>query len=122
MEYLYMQQAMPKNATGVEVTLDTIDPNGNFVHIGTATSDMSGLFSHMFTPEVPGKYTIIATFAGSASYFSSYAETAIGVDEAPPVSPPPEYPQPIDNTMTIIGATIAIIIAVALVGVWIKKK
>jgi hypothetical protein len=76
----------------------------------------------MFTPEVPGKYTIIATFAGSESYWSSYAETAIGVDEAPPATAPPEYPQPIDNTLTIVGATIAIIIAVALVGIWIKRK
>ena len=83
MEYLYEQQAMPTNAKGVEVTLDAIDPNNNFVHIGTATSDTSGLFSYVFTPEIPGKYTIIATFAGSKSYYSSYAETAIGVSEAP---------------------------------------
>jgi outer membrane protein assembly factor BamB len=122
MEYLYMQKPCPANVKGVEVTLDTVDPNGNFVHIGTVTSDASGLFSHMFTPEVPGKYTIIATFAGSESYWSSYAETAIGVDEAPPATAPPEYPQPIDNTLTIVGATIAIIIAVALVGIWIKRK
>ncbi len=53
-----MQQAMPSNAKGVEVTLDTVDPNGNFVHIGTVTSDISGKFSYMWTPEVPGKYTV----------------------------------------------------------------
>jgi hypothetical protein len=115
MEYLYMQQPRPQNATGVEVSLDTLDPNGNFVHIGTATSDMSGTYSYMWKPEVPGKYTVIATFVGSKSYGSSYAETAIGVDEAPPATAMPEYPQPIDNTLTIVGTGIAIIIAIAIV-------
>jgi hypothetical protein len=122
MEYLYMQQGIPGNATGVEVTLDTVDPNGNFVHIGTATSDMSGTFSYMWKPEVPGKYTVIATFVGSKSYGSSYAETAIGVDEAPPATAMPEYPQPIDNTLTIVGTGIAIIIAIAIAIVLIRRK
>jgi hypothetical protein len=122
MEYLYARQAMPKNATGVEVSLDTLDPNGNFIHIDTVTSDASGMFSHMFTPEVPGKYTIIASFAGSKSYYGSYAETAIGVSEAPPSTAPPEYPQPIDPTLTIVGTGIAMIIAIAVAAIWIKKK
>jgi hypothetical protein len=122
MEYLYMQQACPTTATGVDVTLDTLDPNGNFIHIGTVTSDMSGGFKKMFTPEVPGEYTIIATFAGSESYGSSYAQTYIGVSEAPPATAAPEYPQPIDNTMTILYATIAIIIAIAIVGILLLRK
>jgi hypothetical protein len=122
MEYIYAKQEMPKNATGVEVSLDTLDPNGNFVHIETATSDESGLFSYKWTPEVPGKYTVIASFVGSNSYYGSYAETAVGVDEAPPVTPPPEYPQPYDYTMHFVYAVIAIIIAVAIVGIWIKRK
>jgi hypothetical protein len=112
MEYVYMQKPIPKDATGVTVSLDTLDPNGNFVHIDTVATDTSGLYSHMFTPEVPGKYTIIATFVGSNSYYGSYAETAIGVDEAPPATPAPEYPQPFDFTLPIVGTGIAIIIAV----------
>ncbi|MCW4044901.1 MAG: PQQ-binding-like beta-propeller repeat protein [Candidatus Bathyarchaeota archaeon] len=122
MEYVYMQKPCPTNVKGVQVTLDTLDPNGNFVHIGTATSDMSGNFGHAFVPEVPGKYTIIATFAGSESYYPSYAETFIYVDEAPPATEPPAYPQPIDPTMTIVAATIAIIIAVAIVGILLLRK
>jgi len=123
MEAVYMQQPMPTNATGVEVTLDAIDPNNNFVHIGTVTSDTSGLFHCAWkTPDVPGEYTVIATFAGSESYYASYAETAMVISEAPPATPPPAYPQPIDPTWTIVGIGITIIIAVALVGVWIKKK
>jgi len=34
-------------------------------------------------PDIPGKYTVIATFAGSASYYGSYVETTFGVEEAP---------------------------------------
>jgi hypothetical protein len=126
MEYLFMDQGIPADAKGVEVTLDTIDPNGNYVHIGTVTSDITGAYGYAFTPEVPGTYQIIATFAGSKSYGASFAQTYITVDEAPPATAPPEYPQPIDPTMTIVYAAvaiiIAIIIAVVLVGIWIRRK
>jgi hypothetical protein len=126
MEYQYEQQSMPNNATGVEVSLDTLDPNGNFIHIDTVTSDTSGMFKKMWTPEVPGEYTVIATFAGSKSYGGSYAETTIGVEETPPATPPPEYPQPIDNTMVIVAMGIAIIIAVivsvAIATMILKKR
>jgi hypothetical protein len=122
MEYLYMQQAMPANAKGVDVSLDTLDPNGNFVHIDTVTSDASGMFKKMFTPEVPGEYTIIASFVGSKSYYGSYAETAAGVVAAPPPTEPPTYPQPIDPTMTIVAMGIAIIIVVAIAIVLILRK
>jgi hypothetical protein len=122
MEFLYMQKSCPTNGTGVEVTLDTIDPNGNFVHIDTVTSDMSGMFKKMWTPEVPGEYTVIATFAGTNSYGSSYAETAVGVVEAPPATAPPEYPQPIDNTWTIVGVGIVLLIAIVIVGILILRK
>jgi len=104
MEYLYQQQPMPADATGVKVTLDAIDPNGNFISIGTATSDMSGFYSYMWEPEHEGKYTIIATFEGSESYWSSYAETAIGVTEAPspaaPIEPEPTEPEPTEPEPT----------------------
>jgi hypothetical protein len=114
MEYLYEQQACPATVTGVEVSLDTLDPNGNFVHIDTVTSDASGTFGYMYKPEVPGKYTIIATFAGSNSYYGSYAETYVGVTEAPPPTAPPE-PIVFPPTETyILYATIAIIIAIAI--------
>ena len=71
MKYVYMQFARPTDATGVEVTLDTIDPNGNYLHIGNTTSDASGMYSYQWTPEIPGKYTVIATFAGTDSYYAS---------------------------------------------------
>ena len=115
MEYLYMQRPVPTDARGVEVSLDTIDPNGNFVHIDNATSDAAGKFSYLFKPDVPGKYTIIATFYGSKSYGSSSAETAIGVTEAPETPETPGSPQ--DMTGTYVAyAAVAIIVAIAVVG------
>ncbi len=45
MEYLYMQKPCPQNAQGVEVKLETLDPNNNFYEIGRATSDASGFYS-----------------------------------------------------------------------------
>jgi len=123
MLYVYKQFPRPATATGVEVTLDTVDPNGNWIHIGTVTSDSSGMFKKMWTPEVPGEYTVIATFAGSKSYWPSYAETAIGVEEAPPAAPTPTPAAPLPPyEMYTIGTGIAIIIAVAIVGLLLRKR
>ena len=126
MAYLYMQQPAPSNAKGVEVSLDTIDPNGNLVHIGTVSSDSSGMFKKMFKPEVPGEYTIIATFAGSKSYGSSKAETAIGVEEAPQATP---AQTPASQSLAdmyfvpaIAGLFVLIIIVLALVILLILRK
>lgn len=122
MEYMFMQQAKPADAKGVEVSLDTVDPNGNYVHIGTVTSDINGNYGCAFKPEVPGMYQIIATFAGSKSYYGSSATTYMSVGEAPAEKAPAEYPQPIDPTLTIVGVGIAIIIAVAIVGILLYRK
>ncbi|HTY73959.1 MAG TPA: PQQ-binding-like beta-propeller repeat protein, partial [Candidatus Nanoarchaeia archaeon] len=87
MEYLYEGQVKPTNATGVPVSIDSIDPNGNTVHLGDAVSDSNGLYSLAWTPpDVPGKYTVVATFAGSNSFYSSQAETALYVGQAPPAA------------------------------------
>jgi outer membrane protein assembly factor BamB len=125
MEYLYMQQPCPTNATGVEVTLDAIDPNGNYIHIGNTTSDAYGNFGYAWTtPDIPGKYAIIATFAGSESYYASYAETYAVVSQAPAATPTPTPAA--DTTMTIIGTGvgtgIAVIIAIAIAVVLILRK
>jgi hypothetical protein len=117
MEYLYMQQTMPFNVKGVTVSLNALDPNGNFVPIGTVTSDASGMFKKSFTPEIPGDYTIVASFAGSKSYGSSSAETAISVSEAPsPTNAPTTAPQSMAD-IYFLPVSIAIIIAIIVVGI-----
>jgi hypothetical protein len=116
MEYVYMQKPRPTDATGVPVTIDVVDSNGNYRNIGTATSDSSGSFSLTWQPDIEGNYTVIATFAGSESYWPSYAETSFAADPAPEVTPEPT-PMPTSNTeMYVMGFGIAMIIAVALVG------
>jgi hypothetical protein len=116
MEYVYMQKPRPMDATGVEVTLSVLDANGNFREIGKTTSDSSGFYSFKWTPDIPGKFTVYASFAGSESYWPSNAETAFAVDPAPE-APPVVEPQPLPPTeMYVLGSAIAIIIAVAVVG------
>ena len=116
MKYVYMQFPRPMDTIGVEVTLSVLDPNGNVYDIGTATTDSSGFFSLLWEPLVPGKYTVYATFAGSKSYYASFSETAIGVEEAPEATPPPTPPPAPATDMYVLGSTIGIIIAIVVVG------
>ena len=110
-----MQAVRPSNITGVPVTISVIDANNNYRTIGTVISDSAGFFSYQWTPDISGKYTVIATFAGSESYGSSHAETAFAVYEAA-AEPTPEYPQPVDNTMTIVYVGVALGVLIAVVG------
>ncbi|MDH5266315.1 MAG: PQQ-binding-like beta-propeller repeat protein [Candidatus Bathyarchaeota archaeon] len=124
MEYLHMQKSIPAEVTGVPVSLDTFDPNGIFVHIGDVTTDMSGTFGCMWTPEVPGEYTVMATFMGDDSYGSSWAETHVGVEEAPEAPPEPE-PQEEPAYLTIdlaIIAAVAVAIIIGIVNLWALRK
>jgi outer membrane protein assembly factor BamB len=122
MLYVYKQFSKPTNTTGVPVSIDAVDPNGNSVHIGTTVSDFSGKFAYEFTPTVAGTYTIYATFSGSGAYYGSYAENSLAVSAAPV---PTATPTPIANPpyeMYTIGMGVAIIIAIAVVGLFLAKK
>jgi hypothetical protein len=80
------------------------------------------MFKKMWKPDIPGEYTVIATFAGSDSYYASYAETAFGVTEAAAATPTPT-PLALPPTETYFAvSTIAIIIAIAIVGLMILRK
>ena len=115
MEYVYMQKAKPKDTVGVDVTISVIDANGNHRDIGTATSDASGFYSFQWVPDIPGKYTVVATFPGTEGYYGSNDEAAFAVDNAPPAPETPEAP--VDNTPTLITyATVGIIASIAIVG------
>jgi hypothetical protein len=130
MDYLHMQMPIGGlynnvTMTGVQVYLTAIDPNGNPEEIGTATTNAYyGTFSKAWTPKLEGDYTVIASFTGDASYASSGAATAISVGPAPTVEPTPTPPEtPVDNMpLYLLGATIAIIIAIAIVGILLLRK
>lgn len=118
MEYLNMQYDCPANIHGVPVILQAIDSDGNTINIGQVTSDALGYFHHQWTPPDQKTYRITATFAGSESYFSSFAETGIGVsgvtlDETKTEAPLDLY---------IIIATIIILIAIALAVILICRR
>ena len=124
MEYLHMQKPIPSDytVTGVPVQLLAIGSNGNVIEIGTTTSDVSGSFKMAWTPPNEDVYTVTATFAGDESYGSSWGETGLSVGPAPEPITFPESPTPADYTWTIIGAAIAVIIAVALAAILILRK
>ena len=116
MEYVYMQKPLPTNTTGVEVLVSVVDPNNNCYEVGRATTDARGMYKLSFTPEVPGEYTVIASFEGTESYWSSYAQTAISVNEAPAATPvPTPTPAPMTDTY-VMAFGIGIIITIAVVG------
>jgi hypothetical protein len=133
MEFVYTQEPCPAEAEGVEVVLTTLDPNGNTYEIGRTTTSLTGTYGIAFDSPVPGLYKIIATFEGSDSYYSSYAETYINVEEAPSAaqSMEPEATAPAPTQAAeapLITTEIAILIAVAvavvtgIVSYWSLRK
>jgi hypothetical protein len=123
MEYLHMQHPIDGvghdiQMTGVPVTLTAIAEDGSYIDIGTATtSAYYGTFEMAWTPPAEGTYKIVASFAGDDAYGSSAASTAVSVGPTPASTTPSEQTVTVDTTMTIIETGIAIIIAVAIVGV-----
>jgi len=116
MLYVYKQFERPADAVGVEVVISVLDPNNNCYEVGRATSDATGFYSYAFTPQVPGKYTIYASFEGSGAYYGSSAETAINVDSAPAETPAPTpTPAPMTDTY-VMGFGIAMVIAIIVIG------
>jgi outer membrane protein assembly factor BamB len=107
MEYLYMQQAKPTTATGVQVQLLAIDPNGNSQNIATTTSDIMGQYAASWTPNLEGVYTIVASFSGTNSYYPSSAEThiAVGPTAAPVVITPTPASTPTQTPSTSTALT-----------------
>ncbi len=132
MDYLNLQMPLGgiygnATITGVPVSLDAVDPNGNLVHIGTATSDQSGTYSFVWTPATTGSYHISAYFAGSNAYGSSSSETAAVVMAAPATATPTATPvtglaTAADLMTFIVIAIIVILIAIAVLGVLILRK
>jgi hypothetical protein len=150
MEYMYMQKTKPNNATGVEVKLTVFGPNGYTKDIGSVTTDAYGNFGVTWTPDTPGLYQVVATFAGTNSYGSSSASAYLSVGSAPSasVTPPPTTAPPTTAPPTVaptptlspspttapppggipieqvylISAAVVIVVAVAVVAAVLRRR
>ena len=128
MEYVYQQQLLPSNTTGVPVTLSVIDANNNFRTIGTTTSDASGMFTLTWKPDIPGDYTVVANFAGSNSYYGSYAESsfhAINPEATPTATAQANVATAdlVNNLMIyLIAGVVAIIVVIAIGFALVLRK
>ncbi len=116
MQYVWMQYPKPTNTIGVDVTITVLDPNNNMYTVASATSDDKGFYSCSFVPEVSGQYKIIATFAGSKSFWGSSDETAIVVSDAPQATTAPVEKEPTAVELYFVPAVIGIIVAIVIVG------
>jgi hypothetical protein len=116
MLYVYKQFERPNNATGVPVTLEVIDSNGNLRTIGTTTSDAKGFFSFQWTPDISGKYTLIATFSGSKAYYGSSTETSFAVEQPSAPTPAPTTAVLSTTEQYFLPSVAAIIVVIILVG------
>jgi hypothetical protein len=116
MEYVYMQQEKPTDTKGVPISLDVIDDNGNYRHIGDATSDASGKFALTWTPDIEGDYTVIATFCGSESYYGS-SDEAFFTAAVPQATPTQQQTQTTSTDPMITAGIIGILVAIVVVGI-----
>lgn len=107
----------PPTPVGVPVTLTALDPNGNTETIGTYTTDSNGRYAVNWTPPVPGQYSIIATFAGDDSYWSSTAETAIYVNTAASATPAPTATPTSAASLYFIPAIAALFVLIIIVAI-----
>jgi outer membrane protein assembly factor BamB len=126
MDYVYMNRPRPANVSGVTVSLYAIDANGNYRDIGETESDENGCYSIPWVPDIPGKYTVFASFGGSESYWSSHAETAFNVDEAASTTQAPtQAPQSVADTYfvpAIAGLFVLVIVGFIVLALLMLKK
>jgi hypothetical protein len=116
MEYVYQQQPLPSDVTGVPVQIDVIDSNGNYYNVGTTTSDASGMFSFTWTPIIPGDFTVIATFGGSNSYYGSSARTSFYASDVPAPTPAPTPTPASIADIYFVPMSVVLIIVIVIVG------
>jgi outer membrane protein assembly factor BamB len=116
MGYVYQQQAIPNNFTGVPVTISVLDSNGNYYSIGTTTTDIMGSYSLTYKPSIPGTFTVYANFAGTNAYWPSSAEAHFYESE-PAASTPAPTAAPLSMAdQYFVPAFASIIILIILVG------
>jgi len=117
MGYVYQQQPAPTTWAGVPVVISVMDSNGNYRPIGTANTNMLGKYSLTWTPDIPGNYTVYATFAGNNGYWPSSDTTSFNIMSAVPTMAPTASPVSMVPTQNTIMIGVAAIIVVIIVGI-----
>jgi hypothetical protein len=131
MEYVYYQNPKPTSASGVDVSIKIIDPNGNLNQVSTTHSDANGYYAFEVTPDMtaagPGMYTVLASFEGSNAYWSSQSESSFTIGAAAatpaPTAPPVESTADAYFVPAIAGLFVLIIVvAIVLALLMLRKK
>jgi hypothetical protein len=117
MGYVYEQKPLPTNFTGVEVTVNVVDSNGNYRTIGTTTTDAKGFYTLQWKPDITGPYKVVTVFAGNKGYWGSSAEASFGVDEPVATATPQPTAAPSMADLYFMPMSIAIIVLILVVGV-----
>jgi hypothetical protein len=116
MGYVYQQKPMPTNFTGVTVNVNVIDANGNYRSIGNATTDATGAYSLIWTPDIPGSYQVTANFAGTQGYWPSTATTAFTVMEAAAATAAPTPTPTSVADMYFVPAIAGLFVVIIIIG------
>ena len=124
MEYIYTQKPKPTSVTGVTVELFILDSNNNYRSIGVTTTDETGFYSLNWTPDISGRYTVYAKFAGTNSYWPSQATTAFIAEEAEVQPQPTESPQStVEQYFWVaVAAIIAVIVVCFVITILLLRK
>jgi hypothetical protein len=117
MGYLYQQKPLPSSFLGVTVDISVLDSNGNYRSIGTTTTDATGKYNLVWTPDISGTYQVIATFAGTNGYWPASATTVFNVMEAHPTEAPTASPAPSNADLYFVPAIAGLFVFVAIIGV-----
>ena len=131
MEYVYYQNPKPTSASGVDVAISLIDPNGNINQVGTTHSDENGYYAFQVTPAMtaagPGMYTVLASFEGSHAYWGSQAESSFTIGAAAATPAPTATPVSSVADQYFVPAiaglfVLIIIVAIVLALLMLRKK
>jgi len=132
MEYLYMQQPMPLDTTGVPIRLSYLNDDGSMTDIATVTTDSAGSFGYFWSPPGTGTYRIVASFDGTAAFAPTMSQAYMGIGEGTaespsptstgsptPGGPPGEMPL---TDIYIIAAAIVVIVVVAIAALILRRR
>jgi hypothetical protein len=128
MLYVWKDFERPADATGVNVRIEAINPNGEYEDWGTTTSDAYGNWAFGACPDTAGTYMIIATFSGSGAYYGSTDTAYLTVAEAvePDTTGIQESVNNVENTVsgltTYLLAILVLVIIALLVAIYSVLK